>query len=251
MNRRLAAALLLVPLLTAAGCTIGSSDRTAAPGASTSTSPFADCTTLTTPPSAAPASTGSPDPTVPPASAAGSAGPTASAGTGPTVTAGPPTPANTPATTAPSGGGSPDGTGRLLPDLRFACFTGGAEVALREVRGPAVLNLWASWCAPCRKELPAFQRLSDRMAGQAHVIGVNTYDDRSRAVSVGEDFGVTFPSLVDTDQRLQRELAPNVLPVTIFVDGQGRIRHQDVSGALDDARLAELVRRHLGLEVPA
>lgn len=143
------------------------------------------------------------------------------------------------------------GPGRALPDLRLACFTGGTEVALREVRGPAVINLWASWCGPCRKELPAFQRLSERAAGQVHVIGVNTRDDRPRAVSVGEDFGVTFPSLVDTDQRLQRELAPNVLPITIFVDAGGRIRHQDVSGALDDAGLAELVRRHLAVEVAA
>lgn len=151
----------------------------------------------------------------------------------------------------PSVSGAPGASGRALPDLRLACFTGGAEVALRSVRGPAVLNLWASWCGPCRKELPAFQRLSERAAGRLHVIGVNTRDDRPRAVSVGEDFGVTFPSLVDTDQRLQRELAPNVLPITILVDAGGRIRHQDVSGALDDVRLAELVRRHLGVEVPA
>ncbi|GLY25442.1 TlpA disulfide reductase family protein [Micromonospora sp. NBRC 101691] len=223
MNRRMAAALL-APLLAVAGCTTGEPDRDAAPSAAAENSPFADCAALTAAPSAPPAS---PGPSVRPSET----------GAAP---AGSPDPAT----------GTP-GAGRDLPDLSFACFTGGTEVSLRAVRGPAVINLWASWCAPCRKELPAFQRLHERMAGQVHVIGVNTRDDRPRAVSIGADFGVTFPTLVDTDQRLQRALAPNVLPITLLVDGQGRVRHQDVSGAIDDARLADLVRRHLGLDVPA
>ncbi|MFI6823631.1 TlpA family protein disulfide reductase [Micromonospora sp. NPDC050187] len=224
MNRRMAAALL-APLLAVTGCTAEEPDRSAAPSAATENSPFADCAALTAPPATPPAA--SPGPSVRPSD--------------------PDTaPVGSPAPTA----GTP-GVGRDLPDLSFACFTGGTEVSLRAVRGPAVINLWASWCPPCRKELPSFQRLHERMAGQVHVIGVNTRDDRPRAVSVGEDFGVTFPTLVDTDQRLQRALAPNVLPITLLVDAQGRVRHQDVSGAIDDARLADLVRRHLGLDVPA
>lgn len=207
MSRR-TVALFLTPLLALVGCTAGKD----APAQS---SPFADCATLTAPPTADP-------------------------------TAGAPSPA--PGGTPSS---APAGARRPLPELSFACFTGGAEVPLRTVRGPAVLNLWASWCEPCRKELPAFQRLSERAGGQLHVIGVNTYDRRSAAASVGEDFGVTFPTLVDTDQKLQRALAPNVLPITIFVDAEGRVRHQDTSGELDDAALAELVRRHLGLQVAA
>ncbi|SCL14855.1 TlpA family protein disulfide reductase [Micromonospora inyonensis] len=231
MNHRVAAALL-APLLAVTGCTAGEADRTAASPAASGDSPFADCAALTAPPSAAPAA---------------STGPTAATSSAPAAA---PTTSSAPA----AGGSSPatvSGAGRGLPDLSFACLTGGGEVSLRAVRGPAVINLWASWCTPCRKELPAFQRLHERMAGQVHVIGVNTRDDRPRAVSVGEDFGISFPTLVDTDQRLQRELAPNVLPITILVDAQGRVRHQDVSGALDDARLADVVRRHLDLDVPA
>ena len=114
-----------------------------------------------------------------------------------------------------------------------------------------MINLWASWCPPCRKELPAFQRLSERAAGQLQVIGVNSRDSRSGAQSIGEDFGVRFPILVDQGEALQRALDRNALPLTVFVDGQGRIRHVDATGALDDARLAELVRRHLGVAVPA
>ncbi|RIV34497.1 TlpA family protein disulfide reductase [Micromonospora radicis] len=159
-------------------------------------------------------------------------------------------------TTAPDGSaaaGPSAGAGgdTLLPELSLTCFTGGAPVALREVRGPAVINVWASWCPPCRKELPAFQRLHQRADGQLRVFGVNAQDSRAAAQAIGEDFGIRFPVLVDQGQAVQRALRRNAIPLTVFLDGDGRIRHVDTSGALDDARLAELVEQHLGIAVPA
>ncbi|MFF4881014.1 MULTISPECIES: TlpA family protein disulfide reductase [unclassified Micromonospora] len=155
------------------------------------------------------------------------------------------------APTSAADAAAPASGGEALPELTLACFTGGAPVALRDVAGPAVINVWASWCPPCRKELPAFQRLSERAAGRLQVVGVNSRDSRGGAQSIGEDFGVRFPILVDQGEALQRELKRNAIPLTLFVDAQGRIRHVDASGALDDARLAELVHQHLGLTVPA
>ncbi|MFG1891772.1 TlpA family protein disulfide reductase [Micromonospora sp. NPDC049051] len=154
----------------------------------------------------------------------------------------------TPPASAPSA--SPSG-GEALPELTLECFTGGAPVALRDVRGPAVINVWASWCPPCRKELPAFQRLSDRAAGQFRVVGVNSGDSREAAQSMGEDFGVRFPVLIDQGEGLKRELNRKGIPLTVLVDAQGHVRHIDSTGALDDARLTELVRQHLGVTVPA
>ncbi|MFC0002649.1 TlpA family protein disulfide reductase [Micromonospora siamensis] len=145
----------------------------------------------------------------------------------------------------------PAPVGQPLPDLSFPCFTGGAPVALREVAGPAVINVWASWCPPCRKELPAFQRLSERTEGRLRVLGVNSRDSRGGAQSIGEDFGVRFPMLADSGDALQRELGRNAIPLTVLVGADGRIRHVDASGALDDARLAELVRTYLGIAVDA
>ncbi|MBM0225861.1 MULTISPECIES: TlpA disulfide reductase family protein [Micromonospora] len=143
------------------------------------------------------------------------------------------------------------GTGDPLPELTLNCFTGGAPVNLREVKGPAVVNVWASWCPPCRKELPAFQRLSERADGRFQVIGVNSRDSRGGAQSIGEDFGVRFPMLVDQGDAFQRALRRNSFPLTLFVGADGRVRHADASGALDDARLTELVRTHLGVAVGA
>ncbi|KAB1906640.1 TlpA disulfide reductase family protein [Micromonospora sp. AMSO31t] len=155
-----------------------------------------------------------------------------------------------PLTAAPASGRAPSGAaGDPLPDLALSCFTGGAPVNVRDIRGPAVINVWASWCPPCRKELPAFQRLSERAGGRLQVIGVNSRDSRGGAQSIGEDFGVRFPMLVDQGDAFERALGRNAFPLTVLVDADGRIRHTDSTGALDDARLAELVRTHLGVRL--
>ncbi|WBB55457.1 TlpA disulfide reductase family protein [Verrucosispora sp. WMMD573] len=152
------------------------------------------------------------------------------------------------------GPADPDGgklTGDPLPELTLTCFTGGSPVALRDIRGPAVVNIWASWCPPCRKELPSFQRLHERAEGQLRVIGVNTQDSRSAAQSLGEDFGVRFPMLFDQGKAFQRAMERSAFPMTVFVGADGGVRYIDTSGALDDAQLAELVRQHLGIAVSA
>lgn len=155
-----------------------------------------------------------------------------------------------PLTAAPPSGAARSGTsGDPLPDLALSCFTGGAPVNVRDIKGPAVINVWASWCPPCRKELPAFQRLSERAGGRFQVIGVNSRDSRGGAQSIGEDFGVRFPMLVDQGDAFERALGRNAFPLTVLVDADGRIRHTDSTGALDDARLAELVRTHLGVRL--
>ncbi|MBQ0891942.1 TlpA family protein disulfide reductase [Micromonospora sp. U56] len=236
MNRRLAA--LLVPaLLAVAGCTAtGQGSATTPTARAERPSPFADCATLTRPPAATGAAAPS-GATAPGSTTPGSTTP----GAATTGTA-------TPGAAAPTASGA---VGAVLPSLILSCFTGGTPVALRDVRGPAVVNVWASWCPPCRKELPAFQRLSERAAGRLQVIGVNSRDTRSAAQSIGEDYGIRFPMLFDQGEALQRELGRNALPLTLLVDAQGRVRHTDATGALDDARLAALVRQHLGVQVSA
>ncbi|MGW3896405.1 redoxin family protein [Micromonospora profundi] len=241
MNRRLA--LLALPLLLAvAGCTGGTTDDDPAPRpvAAERPSPFEDCAALSTPPGAGSPGAGTTSPGAT-ASASPASGTTASAS---------PDSGTTPSASPASGTGTSP-RGEVLPELTLACFTGGAPVELRSVAGPAVINIWASWCGPCRKELPAFQRLSERADGQLQVVGVNTRDSRRGAQSIGEDYGVRFPILVDQGDALQRELNRNAFPLTLFVDADRRIRHIDATGALDDAQLATLVRTHLGLKVSA
>jgi thiol-disulfide isomerase/thioredoxin len=142
------------------------------------------------------------------------------------------------------------GEGKPLPEVALPCFTGGQDVTVSAIRGPAVVNLWGSWCPPCREELPAFQRFADRAAGKVTVVGVDTRDSRSAASSLAADLGLSYPNLFDPDERLRLEVEVSALPATLFVDRDGRVRHLYNSTALDDATLATLAAKHLGVTLP-
>jgi thiol-disulfide isomerase/thioredoxin len=208
----LAAAALLAGCSGASGKSGGGTS--AAPSATTS-SPFADCAALTSPPSPASAGAGA-----------------ASTGAG-----------------ASSGGAG--AANDPLPDLGLPCFTGGRIVHVGQIRGPALINLWASWCAPCRDELPVFQRLAGRVDGRVHVVGVVSRDDRDAAQSLAAELGITFPALDDRQAALLGRVGRAALPVTLFVNAKDRISYVYNSVPLDDAGLARLVDRYLGVVVPA
>lgn len=154
--------------------------------------------------------------------------------------------ATPPASAAPEHLPGPDGD--PLPELELPCFTGGEPVALASLRGPAVVNLWASWCAPCREELPELQRYADRTAGRVHVLGVVTDDPRpAAAAALAADLGVRFPALFDPERRLMVELGAPGVPATALVDSAGRVRYLHVEPGLDEPELARLVREQLGV----
>jgi thiol-disulfide isomerase/thioredoxin len=138
-----------------------------------------------------------------------------------------------------------------LPPLSLSCFTGGEPFALAQLRGPAVVNLWASWCPPCRDELPALQRLADRAAGRVHVVGVVTADTRARAAALAADLDLRFPALHDPDEELLAAAGRVGLPVTLFVDREGGLRHVYQGEPFDEHRLTELVEQYLQVSVPA
>jgi len=152
-------------------------------------------------------------------------------------------------TAAPSSPAAAGSAGPVdLPDLQLPCFTGGRQVRLSQLRGPAVINIWASWCGPCREELPAMQRLADATTGRLHVIGVDSGDDRDAAAGFGQDRKVTLPTLSDPDKRLIGVIGRINLPITVFLDATGR-RYVYDQAPPDDAALAALVRTHAGVAV--
>lgn len=130
-----------------------------------------------------------------------------------------------------------------LPALRLPCLVGGQEVALEDLGGrPAVVNLWASWCAPCREEMPLLQGAYMRYGDRIGFLGVNTEDTRSAAVSLLSDLGVTYAHVVDEDKALLTEVAAPGLPVTLAVAADGRVVDRQI-GAVSAARLEELASR--------
>lgn len=122
---------------------------------------------------------------------------------------------------------------------------GGQELSAADIDGPAVVNLWATWCGPCRKELPAFQAVADQLQGRVAVLGVNQGDDAAPAAAYLADIGVTFPQYLDADGDLTAELRITGLPATLFVAADGSVEVH--SGALDEAELLELVADQFGV----
>jgi len=91
-----------------------------------------------------------------------------------------------------------------------------------------VLNVWASWCAPCRAEAGALEEVATQFDGKGvQFIGLNTRDSNAAAQAFIRNYGVTFPSLVDTDGRIQLlfndSLPPQAIPSTIVIDQQGKV----------------------------
>ena len=168
---------------------------------------------------------------------------------------------------APSGSpASPGGRAATrIPDLTLDCFSdhsgsaasgaaprpgavaGGGRVRLTALHRPAIVNLWASWCGPCRTELPAFQRFADTVGDRVLVLGVDTGDTRDAGSGFMQDAKVAFPTLFDARSTLLSGVGRSALPVTLFVDAEGGIRYLYNDKALDESALAALAREHLGL----
>ena len=97
------------------------------------------------------------------------------------------------------------------------------EERLRALRGhPVVINKWASWCGPCRAELPILQDISTERGKEIAFLGVNARDKRPAAERFAGRYPVPYPSYEDPDEAIARELkAPSNFPVTLFVDADG------------------------------
>jgi DsbE subfamily thiol:disulfide oxidoreductase len=103
-----------------------------------------------------------------------------------------------------------------------------------------VINVWADWCGPCRREQPQLVRLADRYRDEVRFLGINYQDDRDAARAWVEEFGVPYPSLYDPSGRTAVELGYPFLPDTYVVDREGRIRWV-VFGASDERELRGLI----------
>jgi peroxiredoxin len=117
----------------------------------------------------------------------------------------------------------------------------GRAVSLEEFRGSlVVMNLWASWCPPCRAEMPDLQRLAEGEAGRGIVVvGVNEGESAQRARAFAASLGIRFPIWVDGRQQYGRAYNVLGLPTTVLVDRQGMvIRAFDGPLTFDEMRAA-------------
>jgi len=130
--------------------------------------------------------------------------------------------------------------GFLAPDFSLKTLHGDT-IRLSELRGrPVLVNIWASWCPPCKAEMPALQRTFQKYASQGFVVlGVNAtnQDDPAQAISFVEAQGLTFPILLDENGEVSHTYQVHALPSSYFIDRQGRIQDVVVGGPMSEALL--------------
>jgi peroxiredoxin len=116
-------------------------------------------------------------------------------------------------------------TGEKSPDFTLKSRDGG-NMKLSEQRGNIVLvNFWASWCGPCREELPAFEELYQEYQDMGvEILAVNVDDEAEKANVLLQDIEVSFPVLFDTSGEVSKLYDVNAMPTTVLVDRDGNVR---------------------------
>lgn len=148
------------------------------------------------------------------------------------------------------------GTGPVqggLPELTLPCLGGGQDVDLSLLRGPMVLNLWQSFCAPCIKEMPALEAFHQEHGDRVTVLGLDYNDVKPvAAMALAERTGVTYPSLADPGGEFRGVDGFGVvrgLPGWVFVDDDGTVAHVEYVAVDSVAEIEDLVREHLGVRL--
>jgi cytochrome c biogenesis protein CcmG/thiol:disulfide interchange protein DsbE len=151
-----------------------------------------------------------------------------------------------------------EGKAAAAPDFTLPVLFAGGDVgpegsrlSLSSLRGrPVVVNMWASWCPPCKEEAPILQRLWTRYGPRGVVVlGVNTQDLTSKAKAFISEYKLTFPSVRDGTDDVPQSYGTTNLPETFVIDPDGKMRFLPVRGGLNAAserQIAEHLDRVLG-----
>jgi thiol-disulfide isomerase/thioredoxin len=116
--------------------------------------------------------------------------------------------------------------GTRLPAVTLSGLSGGSQLQIAEIGSgkPVLLNLWATWCGPCRREMPALVQLTHSMGAKLAVISVDQGEDARVVNAYVKRFNIDFPVYLDRDQRMGTMLHLVGLPSSFFIDRNGVVR---------------------------
>lgn len=134
--------------------------------------------------------------------------------------------------------------GGPAPDFKLERLNGSAT-KMSDYRGKVVLlNFWATWCTPCKKEMPEIQAAYEALKGQGfEVLALNFGEESEKAEKLVKEMGLTFPILLDKKVEVAERHRVVSLPVTFFIDTKGVIKEQVFGGGLTKAQITEAFRR--------
>ncbi len=136
--------------------------------------------------------------------------------------------------------------GFAAPDFSLSTPEG-QIITLSDLRGsPVLVNLWTSWCPPCRAEMPAMQKAYEAYKDQGfEILAVNAtnQDSRQAAIDFADQYGLNFPILLDTDGEVSRLYQLRSLPTSFFIDRNGIIQEVVIGGPMSEALLRTRVQQ--------
>ncbi len=134
--------------------------------------------------------------------------------------------------------------GHPAPDFALTTLDG-QPIALADLAGkPVVLNFWATWCGPCRRELPSLQAAADRYGDDVLIVGVDQAENPQTVQRYVDELGLSFLIPMDTDSRVGQRYNVGGLPTTYFIDPGGTIRYVWM-GEMNSVTLAEGIAKVL------
>ena len=134
-------------------------------------------------------------------------------------------------------------TGQSAPDFALKSSSG-ENLRLSEYRGDVVMvNFWATWCGPCRQEMPLLDELYSRYQRVGFsLLGVNIDDNSAKAMNMVSELGVSFPVLFDARKEVSKLYEVDAMPVTVLIDREGTVRyvHHGYKPGYEDKYLTEI-----------
>jgi thiol-disulfide isomerase/thioredoxin len=132
---------------------------------------------------------------------------------------------------------------------QLECLDGSAGIVIEALRGPAIVNVWGSWCGPCQDEIPLFVDFYSRAKDKVVLLGI---DVEEAHIGDGRHFvetrGITWPNLYDPDGRTASSLGMGV-PITYFVDAQGVTLYKKIGVISSVEELEDLTQKFLGISI--
>ena len=137
---------------------------------------------------------------------------------------------------------------RSFDQLAFVTVDG-STATLADHRGePLVVNFFASWCAPCRAELPAIEKINQQAAGRVQVLGINSDLDQSTWRSFVAQTDITYPTVFQSDQSIWTALDLSFMPSTVLINPDGTVAFK-YTGLITEDKLRGLIDEHFAVEL--
>ncbi|CAB4777969.1 MAG: redoxin domain-containing protein [Actinobacteria bacterium] len=133
--------------------------------------------------------------------------------------------------------------------ISLGCLDGSEGAAINGIKGPAIINVWGSWCGPCKEEFPILKSFYQKAQGDVELIGV---DVEESSIKAGQSFviknGITWPNLYDSKGSSRKYFGMGV-PVTWFISADGAVAYKHIGVIKNEIELISLTSKYLGVKL--